>query len=1037
MTRFGLLNSSALRSVVLCGIVSATSAPAFAQDAPVDAIESNATESGSLPDLSERAADAGSAEIIVTGTRIRRPNLESTVPITSVEGESFFQTGQTSVGDVLNELPSLRNTFTTANSTNSLGTSGLNLLDLRGLGTQRTLVLVNGRRHVAGDILNTASSVDVNAIPADLIERVDIVTGGNSAIYGSDAIAGVVNFVLKQDYEGFQIRGKSGVSKYGDLPNHLVSFLAGKNFADGRGNITFNAEYTHQGDAYASGRPNLRVNSRFVQVDTDQGASSDNVPDNLFFKDVRFPFYNNGGEFLACCVAGQDSPLNFITYLFQPDGTLVEQTGDVRGIEFSGTRHIGGNGSTFREGRQLALSPVVDRYNINLLAHYEFSKAFVPFIEAKYVRTDAKGSTSGPFFTATGSPREIMFTDNPFLNPQTRQFLLDYYGAGPDDNVPFGFTRSVIDFGVRDEKIKRETYRLVGGARGTVNDDWSYEVSANYGSFKEKNTILGNVNQQRYLLAIDAVRDQSGNIVCRAQVDPSARVPFEFAADPAFAQAELANDVASCVPVNLFGEGNVSQAAKDYILQNTVATGRITQFVLNGFVSGDTSQWFNLPGGPVSFVLGAEYRRETAKYEQEALVNAGLTFYNSIPTFDPPSLEVKELFGELSIPVVKDVPFIEELTLSGAGRVADYKGSTGTVFAYNAGVDWAPIRDLRFRGNYSRAVRAPNLTDLYTPLGQNFSDTIIEDPCSAAFINAGSENREANCQAEGIPASYNYLYDATLQINSGGNPNLREETSDSWTIGAVAQPRFIPGLSISVDYYNITVDNVITSPSAQQIIDACYDLQSTDNQFCSLFDRQGPTGEGPRGEEPFRILEGTLQQVILNYAKLKVRGIDTEINYRHTFDFGTFNTRLQWTHTLQNDQFLNPADPSFADQVLLELGDPKDEFTWNVELKHGPVTVGYQMRYVGKMVTNNYEDFFSKQGRAPENPDWSNIRFYPDVFYHDAHVGVAVGKRFNFLVGVDNIANRKPPLGLTGVGAGSGIYSNIGRFFYAGATAKF
>lgn len=1038
MLRHPLLGTSALGSVLFlaaAGLVGA--APALAQNVPgaeppADALESEAEiESGT-------AAEASEGEIIVTGSRIRRPNLESTVPITSVGGDEFFQTGQTSVGDILNELPALHNTFTTANSTRFLGTAGLSLLDLRGLGTQRTLVLVNGRRHVPGDILGTAASVDVNMIPADLIERVDLVTGGNSAIYGSDAIAGVVNFVLKQDFEGFQLRGQSGVTKYGDLPNHYVSALAGANFDEGRGNIALNLEYAHQGDAFASGRPNLRVNSRFVQVDTDPDSPSDGTPDNIFVRDTRFPFFNNGGEFLACCQSGANSDLNLITYLFQPDGTLVQQTGAVIGTALNGTRYIGGNGSTAREGRSLALSPTIDRYSANLIAHYRVTDAFEPFVEAKYVRTDVEGSTSGPFFTATGSPREVFFTDNPFLHPETRQFILDYYGAGPDDNVPFGFTRTVSDFGDRDEKFERETYRIVAGVRGAFNDDWAYEVSANYGHFKEKNTILGNVNLQRYLLAIDAVRDPAtGNIVCRAQIDPSARLPYEFPADPDFAQAQLARDLAACVPVNLFGEGNVSQAAKDYILQDTVATGRISQFVLNGFLSGDTSAFLNLPGGPIGFAVGAEYRRETARYEQEELVNAGLTFYNSIPTFDPPSFEVKELFGELRLPILRETPFFDELTVSAAGRVADYKGSTGTVFAYNVGVDWAPVRDIRLRGNFSRAVRAPNLTDLYTPLGQNFSSTIIQDPCAASFITTGTQFRQANCAAAGIPTTFDYLYDSNLEIISGGNEDLKEETSDSWTFGAVIQPRFVPGLSISVDYFNITVDDVITAPSAQQIIDACYDLPSLDNQFCSLFQRNAGPGAGPRGEEPFRILEGSLQQIILNYAKLKVRGIDVEAAYRHTFGFGTLNTRLQWTHVLQNDQFLNPADPGFADQILHELGDPENAFNWNVDFRNGPVTVGYQMRYIGRMVTNFYEDFYSKQGRPPQNPDRDDVRWYPDVFYHDVRVGVDVGERFNVYVGVDNIGNRKPPFGLTAVGAGSGIYSNIGRFFYAGAVARF
>jgi outer membrane receptor protein involved in Fe transport len=487
----------------------------------------------------------------------------------------------------------------------------------------------------------------------------------------------------------------------------------------------------------------------------------------------------------------------------------------------------------------------------------------------------------------------------------------------------------------------------------------------------------------------------------------------------------------------LFGEGNLSQAARDYILQDTVSRGKITQFVANAFISGDSSQWFSLPGGPVGFALGAEYRRETNFYREDPLIEAGLTFYNSIPSFTPPAFAVKELFGELRLPILRDVPFFNQLTVSGAARLADYRGTTGTVYSYNAGIDWAPIRDLRLRANYSRAVRAPNLTDLYTPLGQNFAPGFA-DPCSANNIATGSQFRAANCAAAGIPTSYNFSYSQSLQLQSGGNPDLQAETSDSFTVGGVFQPRFLPGFSLSADYYLIRVNDVITSPSAQAIVDACYDLEDPGNQFCTLFQRNLNAAPGPFGEQQFRILEGSLQQTSLNYAKLQVRGIDAEIAYRRRFEgIGTLSTRLTYTHNFQNDQFLDPTNPNTADQLLLELSYPKDQFQWTVDLQTGPVQLHYKMRYVGRMTTFAYEDIFSKQGRPAQNADVADINFYPATFYHDIRIGADAGTRFNFYVGVDNLLNTLPPLGLTGVGGGSGIYSNRGRFFYAGINARF
>lgn len=1017
--------------------IALVSAPAFAQGQPT---EETLEQEGAAND--ERVGDL----IVVTGTRILTPNVDSPVPVTSVTGEEFFETGQISVGDVLNELPQLRSTYSQQNSTRFLGTGGLNLLDLRGLGPQRTLVLQNGRRHVGADVMGNASSVDVNQIPTDLIERVDIVTGGSSAVYGSDAIAGVVNFILKDDYEGMQLRAQNGISKYGDANNFYVSGLAGTNFSEGRGNIAVNVEYAHQKDLYAPDRPFARQLGSYLQLDSDPVGTpngSDGVPDRIFFNDVRYGYYADGGTYLAF-----DPDVGQVPYLFQPDGTLVPQTGErVDDLSFPVPLFIGGNGDNFRSGEQAGLRPRLDRFSANLIGKFEVSSAFIPFVEAKYVRTDSLSNNSGPFFTpAYGT--ETFYTDNAFLTDQARNLIRtdmgDFLdgdgnpvGDGINDADQFGFLpyRTVTDLGNREEDARRETYRIVVGARGDVSDSWAYEVSANYGEFKEATSVLGNVNYQRFLLSSDAVRDPAtGNIVCRSQINPTAAFPNPYAADAGFAAAQLANDVASCVPGNFFGVGNLSEAARNYIVQDTISRGKITQFVVSGFVSGDSGDWFELPGGPIGLVLGAEYRRETARYQQDPLVEAGQTFYNAIPTFDPPSFEVKEAFAEIRLPILADVPLAEELTVSAAGRVSDYKGSTGTTFAYNGNVQYAPISDLIIRANYSRAVRAPNLADLYSPLGANFAQN-FEDPCSEIFISEGSENRVANCRADGVPEGYNYIYTNALQFLSGGNTDLKEETSDSITVGAILQPRFLPGLSLSVDYFDIQVDDVITSPTAQQIIDACYDASDLNNQFCDLFERQGP-GTGPQNEIQGRILEGSLRASLLNYAKLKVRGIDTNLSYRRFVDAlsATVSTRISYTHMLQNDEYLDPTDPDRADQLLLELNFPKNSVNWNLSLQRDAFTFGYQMRYIGRAVLNEYEDLFSKQGRAPENADYAEDRFYTDVFYHDVRLAFDPNDSFGFYVGVDNIGNRVPPQGLSGTTEGSGIYDVLGRYFYAGVT---
>ncbi|HEX8624271.1 MAG TPA: TonB-dependent receptor [Allosphingosinicella sp.] len=1050
------VRSRALRSVAFVGLLGALTPQVYAQETQEETDDPATLDSEAEIESGQDADATNQGDITITGSRIRRPNLTSTVPITSVGGDEFFETGSVSVGDALNDLPALRSTFGQSNSTQFLGTAGLNLLDLRGLGTQRTLVLVNGRRHVPGDILNNANSPDVNTIPTDLIERVDVVTGGNSAIYGSDAIAGVVNFILKRDFDGVQLRGQGGISKYGDAGAYYTSLLAGRNFADGRGNVTINLEYARQNDYYASGRPNLRQANGFVAVDTDPAGAtngSDGTPDAVFAKDIRSGVYSNSGTFLSFIGQTHNGSPVYTPFIFQPNGTLVAQTGTRFGRGFT-PGFLGGNGDNFRDGRQFGLMPKLDRYSANLLARFKVSEALEPFIEAKYSRTDSLGNASGPFFTgnSTGSPRDGFRTaSNPFLTQQARNIINDYYGDYYDangdyggDGIPdatqfdrrFSIYRNVVEFGNREEEGRRETYRMVAGIRGDLGNSWNYEVSANYGAHRERTNIFGNVDLQRYLLAIDAVRAPNGQIVCRSQIDPSAAVAFEnvVVGQEAFAQARLAADVAACTPVNLFGSGNITQANRDYLLSNSSVRAKINQFVFNAFISGNSGKWFELPGGPVGFAAGVEYRKESAFYDQDDFTQTGLSFYNAIPTWDNDDFGVKEVFGEIRLPILRDTPFFHELTVNFAGRISDYKGATGTVYAYNAGVDWAPVQDLRFRGNYSRAVRAPNLSDLSFPISQNFAPAPA-DPCSLS--NRNTTLRQTNCLALGVPANYDFTYLQSLAYLSGGNPALNEETSDSYTLGAVFQPRFLPGFALSVDYYDITVNDVITSLSAQAIINACVDLPDINNQFCGQFQRAG-AGGGPRGEIQGQILENSLEVVPLNFAKLKVRGIDAELSYRRKLgNIGNLTTRVVYTRVLENSSFLNPVTPNFGNSARGELGDPVDAFNLDINLKSGPVTLGYEMRYLGKMSNGAIENYNSYQGRPPQNADAFDVRYYPAVFYHDFRLGIDAGERFNFYMGVDNAFNRNPPYGLSGIGAGSGIYTNRGRFFYAGAVAKF
>lgn len=1024
----------------------AMTSPTYAQVAnepdPPETLEGEVeVESGQDQD----DAEAGNEQIVVTGSRIRRPNLDSTVPITSVGVQELTDTGDVSVGDALNDLPSIRSTYSQGNSTRFIGTAGLNLLDLRGLGISRTLVLVNNRRHITaspGDYL-----VDVNTIPTDLIERVDVVTGGNSAIYGSDAVAGVVNFVLKRDFDGIRLRAQGGISDEGDRGTYFTSGIFGKNFAEGRGNVTFAAEYAKANPLYFNQRDELtgafsgRCQYNLAENTVGEPGGSDGVPDNRFFCGVRNNNISNGGLLSAVASAASCAPTSTAltaaqraarclpngqprTFVFDPSGNLVENVfpvdGDFR--PFGSGNSIGGQGSTLRDTGQLAAG--LQRYTANLLARFEIAPALRPFVEAKYVHVDAiqEGQPSfvqGSFAGFFGGGRGIR-CDNPFLTAQNLAQLQTIGrcagGAASAEILPL--SRFNVDLGGRGELHDRDTYRVVAGIEGDFNDDWRYEVAFNYGRLETKLRSLNNLllfdingNETGFLTATDVVRNAQGQIVCRINAD-----------------ANTANDDPSCVPLNLLGEGRADQAALDYVNTTAIRMERAEQYVASAFVSGDSSQLFELPGGAIGFALGAEYRRETASSEFDELTASGGTFLNAIQPFNPPAFEVKEAFGEVRLPVLRGLPFAEELTLEAAGRVSDYNSAVGTVFAYNLGATYAPIPDLRFRGNYSTSVRAPTQSDLFSPQSQNFA--FIQDPCDVLFIGT-NPNRAANCAAAGIPVGFvnQPARDRSTGFASGGNPTLTEEKGKSYTIGGVFTPRFIPGFSLTVDYFNIEVENLIASLAAQTILNECFNAPSgiVGNPFCATVNRN----------PDFTFAEPAVIAGGVNFAKQTSEGIDFEVAYRKSLNNGhSLNVRTIATYTMDRTNFTNPSDPTFPNRILSELGDPVWGVNASVNYDFGDFDIGYSMRYIGKQTIGAYEAQNAYNGLPPQNADQFDRIYYPDVMYHNLRLGYEIGKEFGFYVGVDNILDRQPPLGLLGTGAGD-PFDSIGRFFYAGARVDF
>jgi outer membrane receptor protein involved in Fe transport len=1019
-------------STVAFVLVSMT--PAAAQTAtPVDA-QSQApgtdptapvgsdTTTGAVAQTVAAEANAGS-EIVVTGSRIARPTLNSPIPVTTVTQADLTRTGAVVIGDVLNDLPSLRSTYSQANSTQFIGTAGINLLDLRGLGPSRTLVLVNGRRHITGS--TGEFLVDTNTIPTDLIDRVDIVTGGSSAVYGSDAMAGVVNFVLKRNFDGVSLNAQSGIADRGNRGTYRLSGTFGTNFAEGRGNIALGLEYNQADLLTYTDRPGLTGaydgRNQFQRVATNASGQ----PQRTFLTGVRSFGYDNGGNFIAYnggnllgCGGGVAAACRANgaprVFGFGSNGQLSEYN---YGNDF---RPVGSNNNQNGSGATLTdtgtLDPSLKRYVANLIGHYDVSEAFKPFFEAKFVRVESFAQSSGTFNqggsqgtdaegeTYLGGGVPIAF-DNAFLNPQAAATIRSLLPAGSEY---FRLNRNNTDLGTRDEADRRDTYRIVVGAEGTFNDDWKYDFSVNYGEFRTKSKFYNNQFQSRFYNAIDAVRNGAGQIVCRINqatvVDPS------------------------CAPLNILGEGRASQAALNYINTTSTSRGKATEFDVTGNIVGDSSQLFELPGGPVRFAVGGEYRRETAFSAYDDTIKGGDTFFNVIPDFRPPAFAVKEAYGEIELPLLKDISFAKELTINAAGRVADYKGSTGTVYAYNFGGIYAPINDIKFRVNYSRSVRAPTLGDLYASNSQDFPQ--LDDPCDVNFITTGRSTRAANCAAAGVPAGFinSTARAGSTEILSGGNPNLQAEKSRSWTYGAIFQPSFLPGFALTVDYYDIKINKVINAVDAQTILDACYDAPTLTNQFCSLINPRQANGLFARP---------ALLQSTVNFAALKAKGIDFDASYNRRFGADTkAAVRVVGTWVRDRTDFPYLDEPSRPDRVKGELGDPIWNVNASVDLTHKNFTIGYQVRYIGRQSITDWEAQHDTNGVPALNPNYADVVYYPKVFYHAVRASVDVDKRFTLYGGVDNLTDKKPPYGLLGNGDGDAIYDNIGRAMYIGASVK-
>ncbi len=960
-----------------------------------------------LPAFAQVAPAAGQQtatldEIVVTGSRIPRPNLEQPTPVSTVPREAIDNAGTQNLGDILAQLPALSANATVRGNSDSFGDDGgLNFANLRNLGASRTLTLVDGKRHVGGDAGSAA--VDLNSVPAALVDHVEVITGGASAVYGSDAVSGVVNIILKNDYEGGEMTAQYGGAESGDGKKWSVNGVFGKNFMDGRANLTATLFYDHSNQVLASDIKAIKNWGNILNPD-DTGPN-DGIPNRFIVPNVLTDYLDENGVIL-------DANTFEIISALTRDGRPVPQQ-----------PRLGTNSFAFGQFADcetcaslddyVVLVPKTDRYGTNVRGRFDITDSVTAYVDAKYVRSEIKDFFQ-PSFTFGDN---LIEADNAFVTPEIAAVV-----AGRD--ITFG--RFNEDIGVRTNDITRETYRVVAGLKGKFDTglaDFGWDLSYNYGETQNTFKGAGNTIPGNYKAAIDAVRAPDGSIQCRVNV-PSAQYAGYVA------PTGMTNE--TCVPFNVFGRQN-SAAAIDYVSHDSIRTHTITQEVVSGLFNFDTSKFFTLPGGPLAFAGGFEYRKETSENINDPFVKSGLSETAAQPDAYG-EFDVTEGFLEFNAPLLADKPFAYRLSIDGAYRYADYS-TVGGAEAWKVGGIYAPVRDVTFRGTYSRAVRAPNITEAFLPATSGFFS--VTDPCDVTNINQ-DPNRVANCAAAGVPAGFNSNTNASINGTSSGNPNLKPEEAKSWTAGVVLQPRWMPGFSFTADYYDIRIDDAIASIGAQSIINNCYDANGgLDAGYCSLFTR------GADGNINF------VQTTYVNAAALETTGWDFQVAYSknleelaldHPTMFGGIKGRLSASLTANHLTKLNFFEfQDRPDQVNVnkgEIGAPEWSFQSRVNYTNGPVTVAWEARFQDEVAR------FDVTPKAGINPEENlSPAYVPAQFYHDFTVRYAIenvpyARGLEVFGGVKNAFNNTLPMGLSGNGASS-IYDLYGRQFFGGIRARF
>lgn len=979
------------------------------------------------------AQQADGETIVVTGSRLQQVEV---VEPAVVVGETYIdERNLTNVADALNEQPVIRNSANPGGPQGQFG-QGVNFANVLGIGSNRTLTLVNGRRVVAGNVPSLSnqgsqgSQVDLNFIPAALVDRIETIVVGGAPVYGSDAIAGTVNVILKDRFTGIEATALTGVTEEGDGFRSDLSLTMGTAFAGDRGHVTLALDRNRQEGVRYSDRAFLREGyasianpcSGPVGINCPPGAfvgnlgrpagttaatdgrlnpaigfndsATDSFPGEIIVRDVTVPFLTQGGLITAAfpTLAG-GPPIASLSRGYQFDGSGNVVRFDP-GIAFPGTSASGGDG--IRQNDYNQITSDLDRDIAYLTGSYDFTPDVTIFVEGSYLHARADSLATQPLANGNlfgGLNGALTFTvDSPFLTQSARATL---QGLGVQR---FQLSRASVDLADLVGQSERDMYRGVSGVRGKIDAggrSLSYEVFGSFGR-TDVTDIREDVNAQRFVNAVNVTRDASGALVCTATPLVQAAPGLTPVADP------------SCRPLNLLGEGRIDPAARDYVVVRNLTRSRIEQWTVGANIGGSL---FDVFGNPVGLSLGVEHRDERGRFTPSELERTGTG--RSAP-IAPVSgrYNVDEVFGEVAVPLVtraNAVRFVDRLELFARGRHVD-NTVNGGFLSWAAGGLFAPVRDVAFRGNYTRSFRAPSITELFLPTSN--TPTAVPDLCTTSARAQGPVPaiRTANCLAflQAFPnATPLNAAGVTVPGLTGGNSALENEVADSFTYGVVLRPRIVPGLSFAVDYIDINITRPIANLTVAQIAAACFDnadFNAADpangNRFCSLIGRyaagQGgaaANGGDRGGQVVVDPANPAVRSGFVNGRRIDFSGIQASFGYRTPLGTARLEADGSLTYVKRRLNDVTGIAPAQSEGMI---GDPEFQGQLNLRYLRSAFGLATSINYVG-------EQLFSRLNRTADAREIDQLADFATV---NLSTYIQASDAFRLTLAVTNLFDR-------------------------------